>query len=244
MSQFPDFLIIGASRCGTSSLFSNLLKHPQIRGPNLPLSQYPNQKECHFFDKKIHHSHFGLNWYKKRFHDPCNNVVFFEATPNYLFVPGVPELVFKCMPRAKFIVMLRNPVDRAWSHYFHWRKRAGWNIDTLKQRSHEIIKKGIYWQQLERWFKFFNHKQFLIIRSEDFFVDPRLIIAQCFEFLGLSSCDFDRKAITYWDPVRDYLVSKRLYKKPPSDIVNWLRKFYAPHNEKLEKLLNRKFGWS
>jgi len=240
---FPDFLIIGASRCGTSSLFINLLKHPQLRGPNLPLPQYPNQKECHFFDKKFNDPKYGLDWYKKRFQDPRNNIVFFEATPNYLFIPKVPELVFRYMPHAKFIVMLRNPVNRAWSHFYHWRRRADWNLDTLKQRDHEIIKKGIYWQQLERWFQFFKREQFLIIRSEDFFIDPKLIISQCFEFVGLSEYDFDEKSIMYWDPRREYLVSKRRYGTIPLTNAKWLRNFYVRHNKRLENLLGRDFGW-
>lgn len=239
----PDFLIIGAARCGTSSLFSNLLKHPRLRGPNLPLTRLKIEKECHFFDRKIRNPKFGLKWYKKCFRDPRADSIFFEATPNYLFVPNVPELVFECMPCAKFIVMLRDPVDRAWSHFYHWQKKAHWNESVLKMEDHEVVKKGIYWEQLERWFRFFNHKQFLIIRSEDFYRDEKTVILECFKFLGLSKHDFDRKTITYWDPARDYLISKRSYKKPSSDIVKWLRKFYAPHNARLEKLLNRKFGW-
>ena len=239
----PDFLIIGAARCGTSSLFSNLLKHPRLRGPNLPLTRLRIEKECHFFDKKINNRKFGLAWYKKRFQDPCKDVVFFEATPNYLFIPKVPELIFRYMPNAKFIVMLRNPVDRAWSHFFHWQRKARWNESVLKVENHEIVKKGIYWEQLKQWFRFFDRKQFLIIRSEDFYQDEKAVIFECFEFLDLSKHNFDRKKITYWDPVRDYLVSKRSYRKPPANIVNWLQNFYAPHNRRLEKLLNRKFGW-
>ena len=240
----PDFLIIGAARCGTSSLFVNLLKHPQICGPNLPLTRFSNSKECHFFDKKINQPAFGLKWYRNRFNDPRSNIVFFEATPNYIFAEKVPKFVKEYLPKAKFIVMLRNPVDRAWSHFFHWQKKARWNESILKVENHEIVKKGIYWEQLKRWFRFFDREQFLIIRSEDFFTDPKLIIAQCFEFISVEFYNFEKKSIFYWDPVRDYLVSKRSYKKPPTDIVNWLQKFYAPHNARLEKLLDRKFGWN
>lgn len=245
MGQFPDFLIIGAARCGTSSLFVNLLKHPRLYGPNLPLTRFSNQKECHFFDKKLGDPRmkYTIQWYKDRFKDPGLNVVFFEATPNYLYVPKVPRLVSRYMPRAKFIVMLRNPVDRAWSHYYHWKNKNQHPIEVLKNKSSEYTQKGIYWKQLERWFEFFNRKQFLIIRSEDFFIDPKLIITQCFEFLSLKPYNISRKAITYWDPKREYLVSRRKYGVPPPRIINWLRNFYAPHNLRLEELLNRKFGW-
>jgi len=244
VGQFPNFLIIGAARCGTSSLFSNLLKHPQIRGPNLPLTRLKIEKECHFFDKKFRPStRYDIKWYKDCFSDVSADCVFFEATPNYLFAPKVPELVFRYMPDAKFIVMLRNPVDRAWSHYFHWRNKNREPVEVLRNKNSEYIQKGIYWKQLERWFTFFARKQFLIIRSEDFFTDSKLIITQCFEFLSLKSYDLNRKAITYWDPIREYLVSRRKYGMPPPRIINWLRNFYAPHNVRLEELLDRKFGW-
>ena len=242
MGQFPDFLIIGAARCGTSSLFSNLLKHPQICGPALPKTRFSNEKECHFFDKKLG-SGYDIKWYKNCFKSVIRDPVYFEATPNYLFIPKVPKAVFKYMPNAKFIVMLRNPIDRAWSHFFHWKNKNRHTIEALKNKNSEYIQKGIYWKQLERWFEFFNRKQFSIIRSEDFFADPKLIITQCFEFLSLKPYDLNRKAITYWDPIREYLVSRRKYGMPPPRIINWLRNFYAPHNARLEELLSRKLGW-
>ena len=243
MGHFPDFIIIGVARCGTSSLFTNLLKHPDTCGPMLPKTTLSYEKECHFFDKKINDPRYPIRWYKERFESPQNHVKYFEATPNYLSDPKTPAHIKRYMPDAKFIAMLRNPVDRAWSHYFHWHRRRAWPIKTLKQKNHPVITKGIYWQQLERWFQFFKREQLLIIRSEDFFANPKLIITQCFEFLSLKPYDINRKAITYWDPKREYLVSRRKYEKIPENNANWLRNFYAPHNARLEKLLDRKFGW-
>lgn len=239
----PDFLIIGAARCGTSSLFVNLLKHPRLRGPHLPLTTLKNEKECHFFDKKFNNPKYGLDWYKKRFQNSCKDIIFFEATPNYLFVPQVPKLVFRYLPYAKFIVMLRNPVDRAWSHFYHWQNKTRDPIEMVKNRNSGYVQKGIYWSQLEQWFQFFDREQFLIIRSEDFFVDPKMIIAQCFEFISVKHYDFKAKSVFYWDPRREFLISKRSYPCAPDHVIRWLRDFYAPHNEKLEKLLKRKFDW-
>lgn len=243
MGSLPSFLIIGAARCGTSSLFSNLLKHPRLYGPELPSTRLSIEKECHFFDRKFNDPKYGIEWYKDRFKNIGADYIHFEATPNYLFIPTVPERVFQYMPRAKFIVMLRNPADRAWSHYFHWHKKSRHTTEELKNKKSVYIQKGIYWKQLERWFKFFDRKQFLIIRSEDFFANPKSIITQCFEFISVKPHDFKEKSIYYWDPIRDYLVSKRAYRNAPPGIMNWLRKFYAPHNARLEKLLDRKFDW-
>lgn len=239
----PDFLIIGAARCGTSSLFSNLLKHPRIRGPHLPLTRLSNHKECHFFDRKIRSNKFTIKWYKDRFKDPGSDIVFFEATPNYIFGPEVPRFVKIHLPMAKFILMLRNPADRAWSHFYHWQNKNHHPVDILKNRSSEYIKKGIYWEQLERWFKFFPREQFFIIRSEDFFKDPKSFVMECFKFVGIEPVDFKKKSIVYWDPKREYLVSRRSYPGAPYPILRFLRNYFASHNERLEKLLNRKFEW-
>lgn len=245
MGRLPHFLIIGAARCGTSSLFSNLLKHPKTRGPNLPLTRLTMEKECHFFDKKLDDPRmkYTIQWYKDRFVDVSADCVFFEATPNYLYVPKVPELISRYMPRVKFIVMLRNPVDRAWSHFYHWQNKNRHPIEAVKSRGSEYVQKGIYWKQLEQWFKFFRREQFLIIKSEDFFADEKAVILECFEFLGLPKYAFSRKAITYWDPRREYLVAKRKYPRAPGGVINWLRNFYLPHNDHLERLLDRKFYW-
>lgn len=243
MDQLPDFLIIGAARCGTSSLFLNLLKHPRIVGPTLPQSRFSNDKECHFFDKKFNDPRYGIKWYQNRFQSNKKNPVFCEATPNYLYDSKVPGLVKAHLPKAKFIAMLRNPVDRAWSHYYHWHKKTGWHISVLLDGDHPVLKKGIYWEQLERWFSKFYRNQILIIKSEDFYKNERKIINQCFKFVGLSGRSVEKKVIDYWDPKREYLKSPTAYQKPPERIVSWLRNFYAPHNEKLEKLLKRKFNW-
>lgn len=236
-------MIIGVARCGTSSLFTNLLKHPDTRGPSLPKTRLAYEKEVHYFDKKINDPKYPIDWYKDRFKCPQRNVVFFEATPNYLTDFKTPKYVFRYMPNAKFIAMFRDPVKRAWSHWYHWHGKRSWPSSILKKEDHPVITKGIYWQQLERWFQFFKREQLLIIKSEDFFANPKLIITQCFEFLSLKPYDINRKAITYWDPKREYLVSRRKYQEIPEDSANWLRNFYAPHNAKLEKLLGRKFGW-
>lgn len=243
MSKLPDFLIIGAARCGTSSLFVNLLKHPQICGPHLPNTKLLNEKECHFFDKKINNPKYDIKWYKDCFKSARQNLVFFEATPNYLYHPRVPRAVKRYLPNAKFIVMLRNPVDRAWSHFYHWRRKEGWTEKILMQKNHLVVKKGVYWEQLERWFKHFKREQFFIIKSEDFYLHEKRVIDKCFEFLSLKPPQYKTGSVMYWDPKREYLIGPRTYPGPSYKIVRWLTTFYRPHNEKLEAMLGRKFGW-
>ena len=238
MNHLPDFLIIGAARCGTSSLWANLAEHPRIRPP-LPeafLQYASNHKEIHFFDKE-HKFRKGADFYRRFFVGPPQKFFYFESTPNYLYQPKVPKRVKTLLPDAKFIVMLRNPVDRAWSHYCNWKIKSRLDESVFYSPKSEILKKGIYYAQLSRWFEYFDRDQFLIIRSEDYFANERLVIKKTFEFLGLQPV-LDTTAI-YYDPV------KKTKGNPPMSVKlrRDLKTFYRPHNNELERLLDRNFGW-
>jgi len=243
-SALPDFLVIGAARCGTSSLFANLRKHQSIVAP-VPKAfraNKTNTKEIHFFDKNSKY-YKGMEFYKTFFMGQRNNPsdLVFEATPNYLFVPEVPARIEKSFPhpeKLKFIVMLRNPVDRAWSHYCGWQKKCGWRMDALVSPDHEIIKKGFYDDQLKRWFKIFDRAQFLIIRSEDFFIKPRTIIKSCFDFLGVDSQWIDD--FTYYDPIKTYKRTDKL----PVEYRRTMKTIFKAHTVELEEMLGRSFAWS
>src|SRR5690349_3699828 len=114
----PDFLIIGAQRGGTTSLYNYLQAHPNIHSASI--------KEVHFFDRKFQK---GVHWYRAHFPMRLTKVyagrfrhegfVTGEASPAYLFHPQVPERIARLLPRVKLIVLLRNPVDRAYSQYYH-----------------------------------------------------------------------------------------------------------------------------
>src|SRR5690348_1015601 len=114
----PDFLIIGTQRGGTTSLYHYLQAHPCI-GP-------ASTKEVHFFDMRFHK---GLAWYRGHFPSRIDqyaveqahghSLVTGEATALYLFHPHAPKRVAEALPSVKLIVLLRNPVNRALSHYYH-----------------------------------------------------------------------------------------------------------------------------
>ncbi|MEJ2557594.1 MAG: sulfotransferase domain-containing protein, partial [Anaerolineae bacterium] len=118
MRVLPDFLIIGAQKCGTDSLFRYLGGHPCIK--------LASSKEAHYFDLKFDK---GINWYRSHF--PLipykysvkrlrkQDLITGEATPYYLFHPHAPGRAAAIVPHVKLIVLLRNPADRAYSHYNH-----------------------------------------------------------------------------------------------------------------------------
>ena len=104
----PDFLVIGAQKAGTTALYAYLRWHPGITGPSW--------KEVSFFDR---HWWRGEFWYRGQFPLRSGQRLVGEASPSYLFHPLAPERVRSLVPEAKLIALVRDPVDRAYSHYQH-----------------------------------------------------------------------------------------------------------------------------
>ncbi|HEY9295730.1 MAG TPA: sulfotransferase domain-containing protein, partial [Phormidium sp.] len=104
----PDFIIIGAQKCGTTSLYEYLIQHPQILAAS--------KKEVHFFDLNFAK---GVDWYRQQFKPVSQKSITGEASPYYIFHPLVPQRIYQLFPQVKLIVLLRNPVERAISHYYH-----------------------------------------------------------------------------------------------------------------------------
>ena len=172
----PDFVIIGAMKCGTSALYANLSQHQHV--------ERAAKKELNYFD-----AHFdkGVEWYRSQFPSPRwkdgRRSITGEATPNYLPHPSVPERMAQQLPQARLIVLLRNPIDRAYSHYHHRLRKIRETrsfeeaiIEEEKTQPHNpfgYLSRGIYVDQLVSWSKFFNEEQMLVLKSEDFFERPQ-----------------------------------------------------------------------
>lgn len=228
--KLPDFFLIGSTRCGTSSLYKNLIRHPRIKGA---------KKEICFFDN---HYEKGIEWYKNQFPDAGPEVSLCDASAMYLFCSQCPKLIHDWFPRTKLIAMLRDPTIRTWSHFCCNRKKMGPERQNLMQHNHPVLEWGIYADQLLRWFEYFGREQFLIIRSEDFFKDQGLILSECFKFLGLPDKKFE--SYEYWDP-RKKKQNQGLGEHPkiPHETKKWLRQYFLPHNQRLYQLLERDFKW-
>jgi hypothetical protein len=254
----PDYIIIGAQKCGTSSLYRYLNEHPSIA----PAAG----KEVHYFD--WHYSR-GPSWYRAHFPTALTREMFRartgrrlvtgEASPYYLFHPHAPARVKALLPSVKLIALLRDPVERALSAYHH-QVRAGTESlsfadamdqeparlaaeierleadQTYKSAAHRrfsYLSRGIYVDQLAAWLRVFPREQLLIIRSEDFFEQPAATVGQVLEFLGLPPADssgFRRFNVGEYDGM-DPAVKARL------------TKYFAPHNQRLYDLLGRDLGW-
>ena len=256
----PDFLIIGAKKSGTTSLYRYLSNHPLI----LPAST----KEIGFFDRYFQK---GENWYRMNFPSfftklfskkEKHGIKFLtgEATPTYIYHPHAPKRVLEINPNVKLIVILRNPIDRALSHYkmeFEAHKTESLSFEeAIEQEENRIenelekmlkdenyhsenyytysyLRSGIYAEQLERWFKYFPREQFLIINADDLYSKPEVIYKKMLDFLKLTK--FELKSFEN--------IKKREYSKMKPETRKKLVEFFKPHNERLYKLLGTNFRW-
>ena len=238
LGRYPDFLVIGAQKAGTTSLFHYLAQHPQI-SPS-------RTKEPQYFDSQYFR---GAKWYRAHFRKRGDERLCFEASPHSLFHPLAPGRVAAAVPNAKLIALLRNPTDRAHSHYQfnialgvetlsfaealaaeperiagRFKRLASGSIEeSLELRDFSYVMRGRYAEQIERWRAHFPAERFLLLRSEDLFADPQSTLARIHEFLDLEPV-----------PARDLAPRNRL-RYPPMDsgLRRELDAAFASHNERL-----------
>ena len=199
--SLPNFMCIGASKSGTTSLYDILKQHSDIFLPSF--------KEPHFFDIPSVYQN-GIEWYKKTyFHSLKNEKCIGDFSPTYLFDEHAPERILNDLGvNVKFIIILRNPVDRAYSHYLHSKRDQHENLsfkealflekerfskkDYLSYLRFSYTAQGMYCQMLIRYFKFFPRDNFLIINFEEEFVNQRgRTINRILDFLDLENEEFD-----------------------------------------------------
>ena len=199
--SLPNFMCIGASKSGTTSLYDILKQHSDIFLPSF--------KEPHFFDIPSVYQN-GIEWYKKTyFHSLKNEKCIGDFSPTYLFDEHAPERILNDLGvNVKFIIILRNPVDRAYSHYLHSKRDQHENLsfkealflekerfskkDYLSYLRFSYTAQGMYCQMLIRYFKFFPRDNFLIINFEEEFVNQRGgTINRILDFLDLENEEFD-----------------------------------------------------
>ncbi|MDP6376448.1 MAG: sulfotransferase domain-containing protein [Pseudomonadales bacterium] len=214
---------------GTTTLHRYLEAHPDI----LPASA----KELGFFSDNYQ---LGMEWYLRQF-------------------PSRYKRVHRDFPDAKLIVMLRNPVDRAFSRYrYHLmfgegtlsfeeavdaeEKRLAGEFERLAHdpgyaavnlRNYSYLRRGMYAEQLQRWLGLFERSRLFIMQSEDFFDDPKGLYGEVQDFLGIHQHTRDR--YDRFNPGQNDVLSPGLRAR--------LVDYFAPHNERLYALLRRDFGW-
>jgi Sulfotransferase domain len=246
----PDFLVLGAQKAGTTALYAYLRRHPQITGPSW--------KEVSFFDR---HWARGESWYRGNFPNRARTggKLVGEASPSYVFHPLAPQRVQELVPEARLIVLVRNPIDRALSHYNHevslgreplsFEEALDAEEDRLRSEaermaadpryfsrewwSHTYKARGRYAEQLERWLAVFPREQLLVLSSDDLGSEPERTHAQVLEFLGAPPHRLDSYPRVY----------EREYEPMTPETRERLAAEFEEPNRRLYELLGRDLGW-
>jgi hypothetical protein len=202
LRMLPGFLIVGAQRCGTTSMYRALAEHPSIRKAVL-------HKGVHYFDMNYDR---GLGWYRAHF--PLSlrgSALTFESSPYYLFHPLAAERIAADLPGVRLIVLVRDPVERAYSAYTHERAR-GFETEPFERaielepsrlsgeaarmiadpeylshshQHHAYVTRGQYVEQLARLERLFGRDRVHVVDSGDFFTKPEPVYDAVLKFLGL-----------------------------------------------------------
>jgi hypothetical protein len=256
----PDYLVIGAQRAGTTSLHRYLVQHPGVR-------TMLRTKGVHFFDVNYGR---GMAWYASRF--PSRLYAWTvarrhglelrtgEASPYYLFHPHVPARVAEHLPRVKLIVLLRDPVQRAYSHYQHEVARGFETLsfeeaieaeparlageterlaaeplyNSFAHQHHSYLARGRYHEQLERWRARFPDDQLLVLSSERFFREPEGTFRRVLDFLELPP----------FTPDAYERHNAHDYRRMGAAVRERLVEHYREPNRRLYESLGQDFGWS
>jgi hypothetical protein len=258
--MLPGFLIVGTQRAGTSSMFEILRQHPAVFSAVLP------RKEVHYFDLFYNR---GPGWYQCHFPLTARTrlsargagtaAVAFEATPSYMFHPLAAERIQRDLPGVRLLVMLRDPVARAYSAHvmnvgrgyetepferaleLEDERLAGeaeriaadpaYISENLRRYSYRAY--GHYIDQLERLERLFGRERIHVIDSGDFFADPRPVYDQMLGFLGL--------------PHRGYPTFERPKTRPrppmPDSVRTALEEHYRPYDDRLAAWLGHEPSW-
>ncbi|MGB3510426.1 MAG: sulfotransferase domain-containing protein [Microcoleaceae cyanobacterium] len=247
-SQKPTFLIIGGQKCGTNSLYNYLIQHPLVT-PSL-------QHEIHYFDLNFYKD---LKWYQSQFPELESGTITGESSPYYLFHPLVAQRLFDVYPHIKLIVLLRNPVERAISHYYHEVKlgyeklslpeaiasettRLTGEVEKIiktgtyysfNHQHYTYLSRGIYIEQLQNWMSIFPREQFLILKSEDLFNNPPETMNKVFHYLELPTHNSDKY----------FKYNPGNYSSASDEIYQQLVKYFQSDNQKLAEYLGIDLNW-
>jgi hypothetical protein len=245
----PSFLVIGTQRGGTSSLYRYLAEHPDVAPPI--------RKEVEYFTT---HWTEGLDWYRAHFPLAVRSGVTFEASPNYLFHPYAPARAAQTVPGARLVVLLRDPIDRAWSHHQHMRRLGLEDLAFTEAVAREAertrrqpelcsinrefrgflrfsyLARGRYAEQLQRWWRYFPRHRMLVLRSDELYDDPAAAYGRLLDFLDLPA--FQPASFRNWS----YRETRTESHAPP-EVRREVEPLLRGSNELLAAMLGPRFVW-
>jgi hypothetical protein len=245
----PHFIVIGAMKAGTTTLFAALTQHPHVIRSR--------RREIHFFGSRFPR---GETWYRRHFPTGLElrryQAITGEGSTSYLAHPHAAERMHQVVPQVRMIALLRDPVDRAISNYFHEKRTGRETLPIVEAFAAEEARlrraaeepgqrplgrlgyrrRGLYAEQLQRYYDYFPRDQVLVLRAESLFESPRETIDQVCRFLAIDP------ALGNFDYIPKNIGGYKPSLVPPS-LAAELARFYAPHNTRLYELVGEDWGW-
>lgn len=256
--EYPDFFILGAARCGKSTIHNYLLQNPHV------MNSFRN--ETSFFDINYE---YGLNWYRSNFPLHQNKLQRIKKVGSPIRIGEVihihslfvPRRIKEIIKEPKIIVLLRNPVDRAFSHFLMSRELGDENEESFKialkkegrrLKENENLEKninsfsrhnrqwfqyksnGIYVKVLGEWLKYFSKKNMKFVSSEQLFSNSLETIQEVEDFLELPKSQILKNENTLQD-----VNEQKMEEKIRGELIE----FFRPFNKELYSMIGIDFGW-
>lgn len=257
----PNFLIIGAAKAGTTSLYEYLKQHPQIwMSPVKETNFFALEGETLNFRGPGDQNYINkfsitkIESYLQLFQGVKNQIAIGEASPLYLYSPKAPKCIRYYTPDTKLVVILRNPVERAYSHFLMFvrdgREPISDFAEALEQEEHRMrdywewawqyVGVGFYYVQLQRYFDIFNRSQISVHLFEDFNIKPVDVLQNIFQFLGVNSSFIPNMSIRHNVSTSKYRKSHELLLK--IEVRKRLIEIYREDILKLQQLIQRELS--
>ncbi|MEO8206389.1 MAG: sulfotransferase [Chthoniobacterales bacterium] len=243
----PDFILPGAPKCGTSTMYDCIAAHPEVRRAD-------RKEPTNFI-------HYPTSTLRSRMHFPFRGGKFItgEASVEYFTHPDAPANIHAILPHAKLIFLFRDPIQRAWSDYQMF-VRSGHEMEPFPVVARQAMKwlndpecrplvssslrnsfgpvrylaAGLYWLQAMRWLDYFDREDCLFLLSEDFFADPKAVTSQVYRHLGLPAWELPQIPAARTGGYKERI---------DAGIETELKSFFAPYNKTLAEFLGRELPW-
>ncbi|MCB0515688.1 MAG: sulfotransferase [Chitinophagales bacterium] len=265
----PNFIIVGAAKAGTTSLYAYLKQHPQVFMSAIKEPRYFAVKNKHLdwhdatVQKVWRNTVSNFADYQALFAEAEGFAAVGEASPIYLWEPDAAQNIVEAIPEVKIIAILRNPVDRAFSHFGHFHAVS---IDTSpdfeaalakdeQAQNFQYVALGNYYPQLLRYYQTFAAQQIKVFLFEDLVKNPQQLLTELYQFIGVSTeymPDFSKKYNTFsskhqakgWKKYLPQWLKNEFYPPKPKPTMNpqtrkKLLEVYAQPNRLLSELIDK-----